>query len=235
MESKKESIKKSINSGTYFSNVFSIFGETSMSKSFKETTKKLEENLKNIEQDKSNNSEENKSTETKDTEKPENVKTDEPKTEVVVTSTPDEKLLVDTSGLTDKWNKKTISDFNSFLDSIKQIEKYSDNEKENKTIKENFNNLKLIGFKGKLNEYMTCVLYNIKTNIIFELFKRFNKDENTNESEIACFYDVFDFKSTSYKRQSEARQKPNKKERDEYLNQYCYVDFKLLPKEEKLA
>lgn len=259
MESKKKSIEKTINTSNYFTNVFSVFGETSMSKSFKENTKKLEENLKNIEQDKSNNSEEKKSEESKKEElkieetndsvkeesKPEikeTVKSEESKKEVI-TVPPDNKedqpLLTDTSGLLDKWSKKSIAQFNDDLNTIKQEGIYSDNEKINKLSADNFNNLKLVGIKGKIDENIKFVLVNVKSNIIFEVFKtkKYDKDKNENniDIQISTFLDVFDYKSTLYKRQSEARRKPSKKERDEYLNQYCYVDFKLLPREEKLA
>ena len=195
---------------------------------------KLEESNKKSEEKKSEDP-------VKEEEKPEikeTVKPEEPKKEVI-TIPPDNKeeqpLLIDTSGLLDKWSKKSIDQFNDDLNTIKQDEKV----KANKISADNFNNLKLVGIKGKIDENIKFVLVNVKSNIIFEVFKtkKYDKDKNENNIniQISTFPDVFDYKSTLYKRQSEARQKHTKKERDEYLNQYCYVDFKLLPREEKLA
>jgi len=200
----------------------------------KEKNKKLEESKKKSEEKKSEES-------VKEEEKPEikeTVKPEEPKKEVI-TVPPDNKeeqpLLIDTSGLLDKWSKKSIDQFNDDLNTIKQDEKI----KANKLSADNFNNLKLVGIKGKIDENIKFVLVNVKSNIIFEVFKtkKYDKDKNENniDIQISTFLDVFDYKATLYKRQSEARRKPSKKERDEYLNQYCYVDFKLLPREEKLA
>lgn len=207
--------------------------------------KQKEENNKKLEESKKKSEEKKSEEPVKEEEKPEVkeiVKSEEPKKEVI-TVPPDNKeeqpLLTDTSGLLDKWSKKSIDQFNDDLNTIKQTGIYSDNEKINKLSVDNFNNLKLVGIKGKIDENIKFVLVNVKSNIIFEVFKtkKYDKDKNENniDIQISTFLDVFDYKSTLYKRQSEARRKPSKKERDEYLNQYCYVDFKLLPREEKLA
>lgn len=172
-----------------------------------------------------------------DKEKEENIESDKQEVQnnenVNVINVEYENPLVDISGITDKWSKDNIKNLNDYMISVRQtIDDIKNEGGVSDLVKKDFRNLKLLGIKFSKNKEskndMTCILMNINTHSVFELFRI--KDI----TEIIEFKNQFEYKSKYYKRLAKASQMP-KEEKIEYLNRYCRVDFKLFPKEEKTA
>ncbi len=179
----------------------------------------------------------NNSEKVSDKEKEENVKSDKQEnqnTETVnVINVEYENPLTDISGITDKWSKDNIKKFNDYMISVRQtIDDIKNEGVVSGLVKKDFRNLKLLGIRFSKNKEskndMTCILMNINTHSVFEVFRI--KDI----TEIIDFKNQFEYKSKYYERLAKASQL-SKEEKTEYLNRYCRVDFKLFPKEEKTA